>query len=138
MLEWVKALVTPITDLIDDLFTSDEERDEAKRRLMLVELEMQIKAQEIEAKIVEAKKDVMVAELQQGDNYTKRARPTVVYAGLVALFLNHILLPWVTFFTGKVLPTIELPTEFWFAWGGVVGVYAFTRGQEKIQASKNK
>ena len=40
-----------------------------------------------------AKERVLVAELQQGDNYTKRARPTVVYAGLGFIFINYCLVP---------------------------------------------
>jgi len=137
MLKWINALVKPVSDLVDDLFTSDEERDEAKRKLMLVQLEMQAKSQEIEAQIIGAKRDVIVAELQQDDNYTKRARPTVVYAGLVVLALNNIILPWIAYFAGSVtLPPIDIPAEFWYGWTGITGVYAFTRGQEKIATTK--
>ena len=37
---------------------------------------------------INASKEVIVAELQQSDNFTKRARPTVIYAGLLFILLE--------------------------------------------------
>lgn len=79
-----------------------------------------------------AKERILVAELQQGDAYTKRARPTVVYAGLVAIFLNHVIAPWSAYIWGVGVPEIELPKEFWWAWGGVVGTWTLSRTAEKL------
>ena len=38
---------------------------------------------------MEAQKEALVAELTQGDVYTKRARPTVVYAGLAIILIKQ-------------------------------------------------
>lgn len=91
-----------------------------------------------------AKERTLVAELQQGDNYTKRARPTVVYAGLVFIAINHVLFPMsarmLTLFAGEALSTeeiamltapIDLPTEFWAAWGGICSVWVLGRSAER-------
>lgn len=67
-----------------------------------------------------AKEKVMVAELQQGDSYTKRARPSIVYAGLLAAFIDAI---------GYI--EFTMPTDFWYVWGGVCGIYAIGRSAEK-------
>jgi len=82
----------------------------------------------------------MIAELNQSDNYTKRARPTVLYAGLLIMFINNVLLPWIAYFkTGLAdIPTINLPSEFWIAWGGVASVYAFGRTKEKLMATEQR
>ncbi len=84
----------------------------------------------------------MVAELGQGDAYTKRARPTIVYAGLAFIFLVHVCLPmagWVAVVAaGSPLPQtppLSLPSEFWWAWTGVCGLYAVGRTMEKRGAS---
>lgn len=69
---------------------------------------------------IRAKERIMVAELEQGDSYTKRARPTIVYVGLIGAIIDAI-------------GTIEftLPPDFWYVWGGVCGVYMMGRTVEK-------
>lgn len=90
-----------------------------------------------ENQIVEAQKEIIVAELSQGDNYTKRARPTIIYAGLSFVFLVHVFFPlleWVAIIFGRDLsspPSLILPEAFWWTWGSVCGVYALGRSAEK-------
>lgn len=100
----------------------------------------------------EAKASIIVAEMNQGDNYTKRARPTVVYAGLVMIFINYVLFPLIAriasmFLLGEdgtmsteitnLLKPLDLPAGFWTAWGGVVGTWVLGRSMEKRGASGN-
>jgi hypothetical protein len=82
---------------------------------------------------LQAKERVLVAELQQGDSYTKRARPTVVYAGLFFTALNYCVIPIVQQLAGQdvVTPT-ALPTEFWWAWGGICGTWVIGRSAERV------
>lgn len=84
-----------------------------------------------EASIVDAQKSIIVAEMQQTDEYTKRARPTLVYAGLFFIFLVHVAFPISAFFTSKSMPTLLLPEEFWWAWSGVCGMWVIGRSAEK-------
>jgi hypothetical protein len=95
------------------------------------ELGMQKMLQERETGLIETTKSVIVAEMQQGDNYTKRARPTIVYAGLVFIFLVHVVLPSIAFFKGTPVPKLILPQEFWWAWGGVCSVWIVGRSAER-------
>ena len=81
--------------------------------------------------VVEAQKSIIVAEMSQGDNYTKRARPTLVYAGLLFIFLVHVGFPITAFFSGKPMPTLVLPSDFWWAWGSVVGIWSIGRSLER-------
>lgn len=96
-----------------------------------------------ETALIESQKDIIVAELNQGDNYTKRARPTIVYFGLVVIGLNHIIFPWLGWLLIQImeksieLPLIELPEEFWWTWGGVCSVWVWGRTKEKM-GMKNK
>ena len=78
-----------------------------------------------------AKAEVMVATLKQDDNYTKRARPTVVYGGLVVLAVNHVVLPWIAFFAGMENPNIQIPGVFWTGWAGIVATFSIGRTMEK-------
>jgi len=99
----------------------------------------QVKLQELldkrESAVIDAQKSIIVSEMQQADNYTKRARPTLVYAGLFFIFLVHVALPMIAFFSNKIMPDLTLPEEFWWAWTGVCGVWVLGRSAEKRGAS---
>lgn len=99
-----------------------------------------------ESSIIDAQKSIIVAEMQQGDNYTKRARPTVVYAGLAFIALVHVILPFAlkiiaVFMIDSLTPeqlsdlkdlmSIKLPGEFWAAWGAVVSIWSIGRSSER-------
>lgn len=85
-----------------------------------------------ESSLIDAQKSIIVSEMQQGDNFTKRARPTLVYCGLLFIFLVHVLFPIAAFFTGKPMPaSLGLPPEFWWAWSGVCGAWIIGRSAEK-------
>ncbi|MDF1592605.1 MAG: 3TM-type holin [Desulfobacterales bacterium] len=109
--------------------------------------------EERETKLIDAQKDIIVAELQQGDNYTKRARPTIIYTGLGVIVFTKVVMPVVMSgliilfaFLGSLmtpeqfkiilaelekLKGIDMPAEFWLSWSGVSGVYAIGRTLEK-------
>ena len=112
--------------------------DEKDKALLQVQLTEAIEARE--ASVISSQKDIMVAEMNQSDNYTKRARPSIVYFGLVAIGLNHVLLPWAAWFIVEILnkettlPVIELPAEFWYTWGGVCSIWIWGRTKEKMGA----
>jgi hypothetical protein len=117
---------------IMDSNLSKSEKDLEVRKLMAAEAEGV--HEEIVAELA-AKERVLIAELGQGDSYTKRARPTVVYAGLGLLALNHVLLPWISHYAGTAPPQIDLPTEFWIGWSGIVATWSIGRTMEKRGAN---
>lgn len=101
--------------------------DEAKLRIEMEKV-LQAQASEQEQTLraeLQLRERVMVAELEQGDNYTKRARPTIIYGGLAMIAFNYCAAPLFS------MSALELPGEFWIAWGGVVGVYSAGRSYEK-------
>jgi hypothetical protein len=125
-----------------NLFTKAQENHLGKKELKL-ELEKLISAEndrihnEVTAELG-AKERVLVAELAQGDAFTKRARPMVVYTGLAVLVLNHVVLPWSNhFFTTNELPTINIPIEFWIGWSGIVATWSIGRDAVR-KGIKNK
>jgi hypothetical protein len=144
------TIIAEVGNVADKFHLSGEEKQQFK---LEVEALLQKRDSEIEQTIrkeLEAKERVLVAELNQGDNYTKRARPTVVYFGLGLIFLNYCLIPGIQFLRGKatvqcgqgsaatectVTSGIQLPSEFWWAWGGIVGTWAIGRSLEKAGAN---
>ncbi len=133
----IKAVVSSIGGVIDNLHTSGEEKMAAKEALTKLVMEHNIQLENVAAREFEAQRDVLVAELNQGDAFTKRARPCIIYTGLGITILNYCVAPLVAHFTGTVLPPIEVPTAFWTAWGGVCGIYVWGRSKEK-QGARDK
>jgi hypothetical protein len=90
---------------------------------------------------LDAKKSVIVAELNQGDKYTKRARPTVVYIGLVFILmellgLRLILLNKMGVSENIIITSNDVFAYFMFAWAGVIGAYSIGRSVEKSGVRK--
>jgi hypothetical protein len=68
----VSGVAGPLFGLIDNLFTSDEERMEAKRKLL--EMEQAGKLDTLKTTL-----SAILAEAQSNDPWTSRARPTFLY-----------------------------------------------------------
>jgi len=113
---------------IIDKFLPDKmsEAEKAQAQIQLQEM-----LQKRENLLIDAQKSIIVSEMQQGDNFTKRARPSLVYAGLAFIFLVHVALPMAAFFCGRPMPELSLPGEFWASWATVVGIWSLGRSAEK-------
>lgn len=138
------GLLDSVGNLVDRFTLDKEEKAQLKLEMEKLlagaesELEQTMRAE------LQAKERILVAELSQGDNYTKRARPTVVYVGLGAIVFNYCVAPlvgWgiVEFAPGYVnaLPELVLPPEFWYAWGGIVATWSVGRTMERRGSNNN-
>lgn len=129
-----------VSNIIGKFKMSPNDKESFKLQL---ESLLQKRDQEIESTYrqeVQAKSDIMKAELTQGDNYTKRARPTVVYMGLLFVLLEifgvrHLVLSNIyedpNMLEAMLKQSDAIFTSFMFTWGGVVGVYGIGRSFEK-------
>ena len=145
-------IITSVTDVVDRFVTTKEEKEKIKQELLKLQeesrenqrtfkLEMerlvQLRESEIEKTIraeLDTTKEIVVAELNQGDNYTKRARPTVVYAGLIFILLELFGLRIYmvnSIDSSMVSNSNEIFKYFLLSWSGVVGVYSVGRTAEK-------
>jgi len=131
----VGGLVKSVGDVVDKFHMSGEEKQRLKMEMQQLVQQRESEIEETIRSELKAKERVLVAELQQGDSYTKRARPTVVYAGLVFIFFNYVLVPTIQSLAGTNIQPFDLPVEFWAAWGGIVGTWTIGRTAEKRGAS---
>lgn len=143
------TIVKEVGTIADKFHLSGEEKQQFKLEMEALLQKRDSELEQTLRKEMEAKERVLVAELTQGDNYTKRARPTVVYFGLGLIFLNYCLIPGIQLLGDAksqcppnsdpavctVAGGIELPAEFWWAWGGIVGTWAIGRSLEKAGAN---
>jgi len=124
--------------LLDRFFP--KKMDESERLAMQAQLSEAIYSRDVQRD--QAKRDVMVAEMGQEDKFTKRARPSVVYMGLVFIGLVHVVFPMGFYFSGlfkasmPTLPALCLPQEFWWAWTGICSVWVIGRSAEKTTTAK--
>lgn len=86
---------------------------------------------------LQTKERILVAELTQGDKFTKRARPSVVYWGLVLMTWNYSLAPTITALFDVSMPPLPLPPEFWYGWSGIVATWSVGRTMERRGAKNN-
>lgn len=120
----VSGLVKTVADVADEFTLSPEEKAEfALRTQEVVAKQMEAIEESVQAQF-QMVADVIKAEMASGSNYTKNARPTLVYWGMVLITLSII--PQIF---GK--PSIVLPEEFWYAWTGVVGLWIVGRSAER-------
>ena len=131
----VGDVVGKVGDVVDRFHLSGEEKQRFKLEM---EALLQQRDSEIEQTLrseLQAKERILVAELQQGDTYTKRARPTVVYAGLGFTLFNYTIVPVISKMNGIDISPLELPPEFWYGWSGIVATWSVGRTMEKRGAS---
>ena len=121
----VGGLIGPASKIIDDLHTSGDEKLAARQAMEALIQQRESQVEETIRTELEAKQAIIVAELNQSDNYTKRARPTVIYAGLAFITWNYCVAPTAG------MGSFQLPPEFWIGWSGIVATYSIGRSAEK-------
>lgn len=125
------ATIEGIGSTIKKFVTTDGDRMQMQKELEVILQKRDSEIEQTLRKSLEAKEKIIVAELNQGDNYTKRARPTVVYFGLLVILYNYCIIPTIQMVKGLSMQTFDLPTEFWIAWGGIVATWSIGRSSEK-------
>ncbi|MDE1466030.1 3TM-type holin [Spartinivicinus poritis] len=130
----ISSAIGKAGELIDNFHLSEEEKQQFTLEMQKI---LNARDNAIEKTIqqeIESREKVMVTELNQGDNYTKRARPSVVYFGLAIISVNYIVVPLLIYLSGKPqVQPFSLPTEFWLAWSGVVSTWSIGRSVEKTK-----
>lgn len=115
------GLVSPVTKLIDDLHTSDEERLAIKSELFKMQSTLASQVLTYEAQIVEAKSNIIVAEAQGQSWLQRNWRPITMLTFLVLVVADVF---GVTAF--------RLSDEAWVLLQLGLGGYVVGRSAEKI------
>ena len=127
----VAKFAKSVVDRIFPPHASPEEKLKAETKIQQM-------MEDRENTVVNAKAAIITAELNQDDKITKRARPSILYGGLLVILVNHVLFPiaaWIidAFIVAELppLPNLTMPPQFWLAWGGVCSIYVLGRTREK-------
>jgi hypothetical protein len=117
-LGFISGLIKPVTGLIDNLHTSDEERLEAKGVLLELQTGLMSQTLAYEQKLAESQASIIVAEATANSWLTRTWRPITMltFVGLVV---------W-SQFTG-----MAIPDDLWFVIKLGLGGYVGGRSVEK-------
>jgi hypothetical protein len=111
-------LFRPISSLVDNLHTSEEEKGEIKARLAEIEAKVSTKMMDLQMKSIEANSQIAVAEQQHGNWYVKSIRPTISLGCFLILLLMGF----------DLITYRELLVQ---VCGGYLGFYGALRSYEK-------
>lgn len=130
-LEWgvifsaVTGLFKPVSDAIDSVHTSEEERLTAKAKLTEVIAAVALKWMDLESQLANLQAKIMQAEMQHGNWLTKSWRPITMLT-----FLALIVSYWMGYVPPNVTEaTISKVFEI-IKWG--LGGYVIGRSAEKV------
>lgn len=122
-------------ELIDQLFETEEERANAKAKLVNLDL-----------KRYEIQMSAIVAEARSADPWTSRARPSflyVIYAVIILCFVGGIIGIWFPNDVALAATNIKdllaaIPDSLWALFGAGYLGYSGARSYDKRQALKGK
>jgi hypothetical protein len=117
-LGFLSSLIKPVTEMVDNLHTSDEERLEAKAVLLQLQTGLMSQTLAYEQKLAESQASIIVAEATSSSWLTTTWRPITMltFVGLIV---------W-SQFTG-----MEIPPDLWFVVKLGLGGYLGGRSVEK-------
>ena len=132
ILNLIGQIFKPATDLIDDIHTSEDEKLKAKNGLMVIQAGVVGQAIEMETALINAKRDIIVAEAKSASWLTRNWRPLTMLT-LVGCAVGYWFgLTPVDESTGlSLLPEAIVLSMFNLVKIGVGG-YITSRGVEKI------
>ena len=120
----VQSLAKPITDTIDNLHTSDEEKLQIKQAV----LQMQQQAEDI---LVETKGNIIEAEAKSEHFLTATWRPITALVFVFIIANNYIIAPYAGAMFGMEI-MLEIPPQMWDLLNLMIGGYVASRGAEKL------
>ena len=131
-LSFIAGLIKPVTDLVDNLHTSDEERLAAKGVLLELQTGLMSQTLDYEKQLAQSQANIIVAEATANSWLTRTWRPITM--------LTFVFLVVYSQFTGTVIPP-DMWTVIKIGLGGYLGgrsVEKSVEGIVKVMKSKEQ
>ena len=126
----IERIIGPVSDLLSEVI---EDPDERAR----IEAELRMRLLIHEAGLVEASRDVVVAEAQ-GESWLQRNwRPITMLSFVSILVNNYIAVPWLQALGIQSVAVLEMPAEFFTLLTVGLGGYVVGRTMEKTGSGIN-
>ena len=128
--DFLGGLVKPVTDLIDSLVTTDEEKDKLKNAFTSIENDMKAKIIDYETKLAQYQSDIIIAEAKGQSWLQRNWGPCLMASFGLIIFNNYILSPYLGAMFGWNV-VLDMPSELWDLLKIGVGGYIVGRSTEK-------
>ena len=125
----LQLLIAPIAALLERIIPDPIKASEAKAEMMNIMVEAN-------AREIESKAKVVIAEATGESAAQRNWRPHLMYLFMWILAFNFIIAPTVMMF-GVTIPTLEIPSHMWGLLTVGVGGYIGSRGYEKTTKMKS-
>jgi len=134
---WLTSIFKPVVDLVDELHTSTEEKGMMRAVLFEAQAGIVENVLDYEAKIIENKASIILAEAQGESYLQKNWRPILMLVIVAIVANNYLLYPYLSLFFDAA-PILDLPDKLWSLMQIGVGGYIVGRSGEKIVQTLNK
>ena len=88
--EFISNIISPVTKMVDDLHTSEEERLQVKSKLFELQTEMTMKVMDYENKLLESKTKIINSEAQGASWLQRNWRPITMLTFLVLVVMDTL------------------------------------------------
>ena len=129
-------VIKPITDLIDNLTTTDKEKLELKNKLQQINNLYNSKVLEYQSDIARYQEKIIVQEAK-GGYWQRNWRPFLMLSITFILINNYIIFPYLHLYFKQIV-TLKFPAGFWALLTTGVGGYVLGRSGEKISENFKK
>lgn len=126
------SLLDSVKNIIEQFHMSPDDKAKLQAQLEAQKDQFTAAENDYNAKLNDIAGQNIRAEEQSGDKFTERARPAVIWVGLLMFFWNYCLVPTAGLHWHVV--SIPIPDTFSEIWGVVVTGYVFSRSADKLLA----
>src|SRR6056297_1005432 len=119
----LSGAVKPVTDLVDNLHTSEKEKAEIKRSIF--EMKNNLMNQ-----LIKSKGEIIKAEAESEHFLTSTWRPITALVFVVIIANNYIVAPYMEAFMGTKI-ILKIPPQMWDLLKIMIGGYVVGRSAEK-------
>jgi hypothetical protein len=126
------SLLTSVQGIISQFHMSPEDKAKLQAQLEAEKDQFATAENDYNVKLNDIAGQNIRAEEQTGDKFTERARPAVVWVGLLMFFWNYCIVP--TAGLHWHVASLPIPDMFSETWGVVVTGYVFARSADKVLA----
>jgi hypothetical protein len=134
----IGGAIKPVTDMVDNLHTSDEEKQQVKNELRRLENDITSQVLDYEKELLQSKTELVGAEIRGKSWLQRNWRPLLMLAVVAIIVNNYILFPYLSAFGVEEAQMLELPNGLWTLLTTGVGGYVVGRSGEKIAEKLKK